>query len=293
MDGARERSNEPFSMQVDDSEILRTIDRLAYQYFCLSPDEIALIDDTVEAILPALQPHEGHFPKLWEAPDEPQRAQYAHTLSASLADWFKGKKIDARLVARGADLAILRLQLGGHEDYAEDAAGELDRLAKDVVVRRLCHWVEYQFEPFGLAVDGSKYSKGIIDIAVLFDWNRERYLAYECKRLNVINGGSRSSLATVYVTQGMMRFLTEQYAEQLPVGCMLGYVLDGDVPFANSRIADAIGSHVPLALAEGPTPLAAIEMIERFRTRHTRQTGSQIELRHALFLKPSAVATNA
>lgn len=59
----------------------------------------------------------------------------------------------------------------------------VDRLAKDVVVRRLCHWVEYQFEPFGLAADGSKYSKGIIDIAILFDWDRERYLAYECKRL--------------------------------------------------------------------------------------------------------------
>lgn len=168
----------------------------------------------------------------------------------------------------------------------------VDHLAKDVVVRRLCHWVEYQFEPFGLAADGSKYSKGIIDIAVLFDWDRERYLAYECKRLNVINDGSRSSLATLYVTHGMMRFLSEQYAEQLPVGCMLGYVLDGDVPFANSRIADAIGSHVPLALAEGPTTLAAIETIERFRTRHTRQTGSQIEIRHALFSKPSAVATN-
>lgn len=166
----------------------------------------------------------------------------------------------------------------------------VDHLAKDIVVRRLCHWVEYQFEPFGLAADGSKYSKGIIDIAVLFDWERERYLAYECKRLNVINGGNRSSLATVYVTQGMMRFLTEQYAEQLPVGCMLGYVLDGDVPFARSRIADAIGGHVPLALAEGPTTLAAIETMERFRTRHARPTGSQIELRHALFSKPSAAA---
>lgn len=164
----------------------------------------------------------------------------------------------------------------------------VDRLAKDVVVRRLCHWVEYQFEPFGLAADGSKYSKGIIDIAVLFDWERERYLAYECKRLNVISSGSRSSLATVYVTQGMMRFLTEQYAEHLPVGCMLGYVLDGDVPFAQARIAGAIGSHVPLALTDGPTPLAAIETIERFRTRHTRPAGSEIELRHALFSKPSA-----
>lgn len=166
----------------------------------------------------------------------------------------------------------------------------VDRLAKDVVVRRMCHWVEYQFEPFGLAADGSKYSKGIIDIAVLFDWERERYLAYECKRLNVINGRNRSSLATVYVTQGMMRFLTEQYAERLPVGCMIGYVLDGDVPFARSRIAHAIGGHVPLALAEGPTPLATIETIERFRTRHTRPTGSQIELRHALFSKPSGAA---
>lgn len=125
VDDAYERSKDPFPMQIDDGDVLRTIDRLAYQYFCLSPDEIALIDDTVEAILPALQPHEGHFPKLWGAPDEEQRAQYAHTLATSLADWFKGKKIDARLVARGADLAILRLHLGGHEDYAEDAAGEL------------------------------------------------------------------------------------------------------------------------------------------------------------------------
>jgi hypothetical protein len=128
VDDARERSNEPFSMQVDESEIHRQIDRLAYQYFCLSPDEIALIEDTVEAVLPALQPHEGHFPKLWGAPNEAQRAQYARTLAASLADWFRGNKIDARLVARGADVAILRLHLGGHEDYAEDTTGELSEV---------------------------------------------------------------------------------------------------------------------------------------------------------------------
>lgn len=132
VDDARKRSKEAFSLQVDEGEVLLKIDRLAYQYFCLSPDEIALIDDTVEAILPALQPHEGHFPKLWGTPDEQQRAQYAHTLAANLADWFKGKKIDARLVARGADLAILRLQLGGHEDYAEDAAGELNAVLQQL-----------------------------------------------------------------------------------------------------------------------------------------------------------------
>lgn len=158
----------------------------------------------------------------------------------------------------------------------------VDRLAKDAVVRRLCHWVEYQFEPFSLAADGSKQSKGIIDIAVLFDWERERYLAYECKRMNVINSGSRSSLASAYVTQGMMRFITEQYAEQLPIGCMLGYVMDGDLPFAQAKVKTIITDHTPLALIDGPTSLTAISMIERFRTRHARAAGTEIEIRHAL-----------
>jgi len=158
----------------------------------------------------------------------------------------------------------------------------VDLLGNDAVVRRLCHWVEYHFEPSGRAADGSKYSKGIIDMAVLIDREREHYLAYECKRLNVIHAGNRSSLASAYVTQGMMRFITEQYAEHLPVGCMLGYVLDGDVTFAQMRLAEAIGGHAPLALIDGPAPLAAVETIKRFRTRHIRPAGSEIELRHAL-----------
>lgn len=179
-----------------------------------------------------------------------------------------------------------RLHGGSSDQPGEDdiTINPVDRLAKDIVVRRLCNWVEYQFEPFGLAADGSRYGKGIIDIAVLVDWERGRYLAYECKRLNVINNASRSSLATVYVTQGMMRFLTEQYAEHLPVGCMLGYVLDGDVPFAQARIAGAIGSLSPRSHRRARA-LAAIDTIERFRTRHTRPAGSKIELRHALFSK--------
>lgn len=30
----------------------------------------------------------------------------------------------------------------------------VDLLWKDATVRRLCHWIEYQYEPFGLAPDG-------------------------------------------------------------------------------------------------------------------------------------------
>ena len=91
----------------------------------------------------------------------------------------------------------------------------------------MVNWIEFQYEPFGYQSDGTAYSKGRIDMAVLLDQDRERYLAYECKRLNLTHSSRRSSLATLYVTKGLHRFVTEQYAEKLPVGYMLGYVLDG------------------------------------------------------------------
>lgn len=158
----------------------------------------------------------------------------------------------------------------------------VDRLCVDPVVRRLCHFVIYQHEPFDLAPDGTKYSKGKIDIAVLFDWDRERYLAYECKRLNVQSGSGRSSLATAYVTEGMMRFITEQYAKDLPLGCMIGYVMDGDTTFAQKQVSAAIASHPPLALVSGPTARPPLGVHPRFESRHTRLTGQDIDIRHTL-----------
>lgn len=155
-------------------------------------------------------------------------------------------------------------------------------LAKDPVVRRICHWVDYQSEPMGTDARGAKFSKGKIDLAVFLDWERERYLAYECKRLNVVSKNGRSSLATEYVQKGMMRFITEQYAEALPVGCMLGYVMDGHVPFAIGQVSAAIKTHGPLSLINGPTTTSATQMIERFLTNHSKISGGTIELRHAL-----------
>lgn len=158
----------------------------------------------------------------------------------------------------------------------------VDRLSVDPVARQLCYFIAYQHEPFGLAPDGTKYSKGKIDLAVLFDWERERYLAYECKRLNVRSSGARASLATEYVGEGMMRFITEQYAQDLPMGCMLGYVIDGDLAFADQRVSAAIIAHAPLGLVRGPTSRPPLGSHLRFETRHSRASGSEIDLRHAL-----------
>ena len=57
--------------------------------------------------------------------------------------------------------------------------------------------------------------------------NEEVYLAFECKRPNVTKNGRRRTLASEYVTDGMSRFVTGQYAKAVPHGGMIGYVLDG------------------------------------------------------------------
>ena len=115
-------------------------------------------------------------------------------------------------------------------------------VSKDAEARRLFHYLEYHYEPFGYTAEGLAYSKGEIDMAVLLDQERDRYLAYECKRLNVARKGGKRSLAPEYVKEGLRRFVTEKYAADLPVGCMLGYVLDGNAAAAQSKVVAAIAA---------------------------------------------------
>ena len=117
----------------DHNDVLLKIDRLAYQYFGLSIDEVAIIEDTVDAIIPALQPHEGQTPTLWLEPNEIERSAYAEFLTKSLNDWFDGKgSISARLVAKSADLGVLRLRLNGQEEYSESVDGQLSQVLEEL-----------------------------------------------------------------------------------------------------------------------------------------------------------------
>ena len=121
-------------------------------------------------------------------------------------------------------------------------------------------------------------------MAVFLNQDRDTYLAYECKCLNVVRADGRRSLATEYVMDGLCRYIRGQYSENLPVGCMLGYVLDGDVAHAASSVRakiDECDRHV--ALVMGPRDEAAIGAATRFSSRHRRMSGDgEIEIRHAL-----------
>lgn len=110
-----------FTLDSHDDSVLSTVDRLAYEYFCLSSDEITLIEDTVEKVIPAIQPHEGSYPALWKTPSAKDRQAYASALTASLGEWFQGKgTISAHLEASSPDLAVMRLSMNGlSREYAE------------------------------------------------------------------------------------------------------------------------------------------------------------------------------
>jgi hypothetical protein len=157
------------------------------------------------------------------------------------------------------------------------------RLKQDPILRSGPAHIVSQYELLPDAVVGDVSPKGYIDIAVLFYVDREEvYLAYECKRLNVSSsGGGRKSLATEYVREGMMRFVRAQYAQALPFGAMLGYVMDGDVLFALAAVKERIRENAANLRCEPSAPMD-IEppgTFHFFSTTHQRPSCA-IELRH-------------
>ena len=163
-------------------------------------------------------------------------------------------------------------------------ANLVNLLQGDPDTRRRFHWIEFQYAPFAYTADGTAYTRGSIDMAVILDQDRDTYLAYECKRLNELRDDGRRSLAGRYVMDGLSRFVESQYSESLPVGCMLGYVLDGDVPSAAASVrATIVERGRDIALDMNPRDEVAIGVATRFYSRHRRgSNGAVIEVRHVL-----------
>lgn len=156
-------------------------------------------------------------------------------------------------------------------------------LRRDPETRRLGAILS-QFELLEEQRAGDVVPKGYIDIVVIIDEDPDCYVAFECKRLNVAGKRSRASLAGLYVKKGMLRYIRAQYAKDLPMGCMLGYVMDGDVGFAKKKIRAAINTRAEmLKLLGEPVDEPSFALLERFVTSHRRDDrASDIEIRHSL-----------
>lgn len=82
---------------------------------------------------------------------------------------------------------------------------------------------------------------GEIDLFVSGGLGYEVYFPIEAKRLRVrSSAGKTISGSGAYVRDGMMRFITGQYAPYMQAAAMLGYVYDGKTDVARSDIDAAV-----------------------------------------------------
>ena len=146
--------------------------------------------------------------------------------------------------------------------------------------------VEYQFVPFRSDAHGNWAGTGRIDIAVFpcGNYRRDAYLAIECKCLNVTTNQGRRSRARRYVVSGVHRFVNEQYSEDLPLGAMLGYVVDGHVKIASAKVRRSLSSKAALiGLVHASSDIVARGSSIQFETTHDRETSkTTIRLTHLL-----------
>lgn len=112
------------------------------------------------------------------------------------------------------------------------------------------------------------------------------YFCLEGKLLNIIRNRRRRSLASEYVKQGMMRFISGKYSKEVFHAGMAGYVRDGNTKHAISRVAANIRRH---AVALGMEPIgllgssSVIDKDDRVRETNHERKGERFLIHH-LFL---------
>ena len=200
-------------------------------------------------------------------------------------DWLESfRSIDTRfLECIQQVLPFCRALLSKDSDEDTITINLVNILSRNSVARRLFHYLEYQYESIGYTQDGLAYSKGRIDMALILDEDRDHYLAYECKCLNIVRVDGVRSQATRYVMEGVLRFVTEQYASGLPLACMLGYVMNGNIQSARLKVRDALEVNKnDIAILAAPVDNPPLEEIARITTTHSLISGEgSIEIRHA------------
>ena len=85
-------------------------------------------------------------------------------------------------------------------------------------------------------VDKTIHLSSQIDFVLTIGDDENVYLACECKRLNVPFKSGLKGLVGEYIDDGLMRFITGQYANGLPLAMMLGYVMNAHVDRARKGL---------------------------------------------------------
>lgn len=104
------------------------------------------------------------------------------------------------------------------------------------------------------------------------------------KSLTFSTGRGHVVCASEYVDAGVVCFVSGQCSDGLRLGCMLGYVIGGDVAAADKRVRASLRSKKSAAgMFKGPVALSTERVCIQFETHHQQSSsGAWIQLRHIL-----------
>lgn len=141
---------------------------------------------------------------------------------------------------------ILRLLLQVGKNIRKKTATDLEDWITTRLHRRLIHEPSFRDGPLQIHLHPGIVSshadpeintpEGQLDLQVSCGLGYEVYFAIEAKRLRVSLPSRFFLGGREYVKDGMMRFITGQYAPFMRAGAMLGYVYDGETENARTDI---------------------------------------------------------
>ncbi len=134
--------------------------------------------------------------------------------------------------------------------------------------------LDIRLQPEIVSVDSDENTPvGKIDFVVSCGLGAEIYFAIEAKRLRVRStSGKMDAGNDNYVNDGMMRFVSGQYAPFMKTGAMLGYVYDRDIKKARTGVAGYIKSRGKELKLTSPKPLTRASLLPDkaiYETRHS------------------------
>ncbi len=171
---------------------------------------------------------------------------------------------------------------------------------EDWLTRRLYRWLKqipiFRDGPLTIALKAeivssdmgvdSHAASGEIDIFVSCGKGVEVYFAIEAKRLRFRSSkGEIISGSSQYIEQGMMRFVSGQYAPCMKAGAMLGYVFDGKTGEARSSIDKEVQNKAVKLKLKPPQKLVQSKILPDkpvHETRHDLEKRNFI-IYHVLF----------
>ncbi len=101
-------------LQTDVSEYMAEVDKIIYRYFGLNESDVLLIEDTLQYIIPSMQPRarSKKTPGLWLDTTENDWKYYAEHLSFALTNWLeKPCRAVTELVGSSRDLVVIGVHL--------------------------------------------------------------------------------------------------------------------------------------------------------------------------------------